>query len=142
MTAAGVASSSVAERPTGAVLWAGRVLGGIAAIFLLLDGITHLLRLHQVVQSFADLGYPIGLARPLGALELACLLLYAVPRTSLLGAVLLTGYLGGAMSAHVRLEDPLLGTVLFPVYLGAMLWFGLWVRDARLRTALGRPARA
>ncbi len=92
-----------------------------------------------MVQSFADLGYPIELARPLGVLEPICLTLYFVPRTAPLGAVLLTGYLGGAVSAHARMQDPLLSTTLLPVYLGAALWAGLWLRDHRVRVLTTAP---
>ena len=82
------------------------------------------------------LGWPVSLAIPLGILLLSCLALYAIPRTAVLGAILLTGYLGGAVATHVRVADPLFSHVLFPVYVGAMLWGGLYLRDARLRALI------
>jgi hypothetical protein len=118
----------------------GLVLTGAAAAFLLLDGVLHLVRPHAVLQAFTDLGYPAGLSRPFGLLELVCVGLYLFRRTAPLGAVLLTGYLGGAVSAHARLQDPLLSTTLFPVYLGAAVWAGLWLRDRRVH-ALIAPVR-
>ncbi len=128
-------TTSVARRRSGGALTA------LPAAFLLLDAVLHLLRPDAVVQSFTDLGYPVDLARPLGLLELVCLALYLLPRTAPLGAVLLTGYLGGAVSAHARLQDALLSTTLFPVYLGIALWAGLWLRDHRVRS-LARPPRS
>jgi hypothetical protein len=120
----------------------GWAVSALPAAFLLLDAVLHMLRPDAVVQSFADLGYPVDLALPLGMLEAVCLAVYLLPRTAPLGAVLLTGYLGGAVSAHVRVHDALLSTTLFPVYLGAALWAGLWLRDHRvhaLTTSLTRP---
>lgn len=116
----------------------GLVAGAVAVLFLLVDGATHVLRLHSTLQAFHDLGYPSGLARPIGLLELACVAILLVRRTSLLGGLLLTGYLGGAISAHVRMQDAP-STVVFPVILGAMLWGGLWVRDAGLRELVLHP---
>ena len=92
-----------------------------------------LLVLAPVAEAFARLGYPVSLAVGIGILELTCLAIYVIPRTSLLGAVLLTGFLGGAVATHVRVEDPLLTHALFPTYVGALVWGGLWLRDARLR---------
>lgn len=80
----------------------------------------------------AGLGYPVSLARPFGVLEVGCLAVYLLPRTAAVGAALLTGYLGGAVSAHARLEHPLIGSTLLPVILGALLWAGLWLRDERV----------
>lgn len=112
---------------------AGIALTTFAGIFLLFDGVIHVLQIKAVVDSFAALGYPLGVARGIGILELVCVALYLAPRTSVLGAVLLTGYLGGAVSAQVRVDSPLLSTQLFPVYIGVMVWGGLFLRDARLR---------
>lgn len=120
----------------------GLAVSALPAAFLLLDAVLHVLRPDAVVQSFTDLGYPVGLARPLGVLELVCLTLYLVPRTAPLGAVLLTGYLGGAVSAHARLHDAWLSTTMFPVYLGAALWAGLWLRDHRIHALTTRRADA
>jgi hypothetical protein len=85
------------------------------------------------------LGFDQGAAVGIGLLELACVALYLVPRTAVLGAVLLTGYLGGAVAAQLRIDAPLFSTLLFPVYVGVALWVALWLRDARVRRALDRP---
>jgi len=114
-------------------VWAGRVLSALPALFLLFDGVIHILKIAPVVEAFAQLGYSIGLAVPLGIIELTCLALYVIPRTSVLGAVLLTGYLGGAVASNLRVGTPLFSNVLFPVYIGILLWAGLYLRDARLR---------
>lgn len=89
-----------------------------------------------VLESFARLGYPEGVATGIGILELVCLAVYVIPRTSVLGAILLTGYLGGAVATHVRIGDPLFTHVLFPTYVGLLLWVGLFLRDARLRSLI------
>lgn len=114
----------------------GLVLSAVTTLFLLLDAVIHILNIAPVVEAMRDLGYPAGSAVAIGVLELVCLALYAVPRTSVLGAMLLTGYLGGAVSAHFRVESPLLSTTLFPVYLGIALWAGLYLRNATLRAAV------
>ncbi len=119
--------------------WAGRILSGIAVLFLLWDGAIKLLVLAPVAEAFVRLGYPVSLSVGIGVLELACLAIYVIPRTSLLGAVLLTGFLGGAVATHVRVEDPLLTHALFPIYVGALVWGGLVLRNDRVR-ALVRQA--
>jgi len=116
----------------------GRVVTALVAAFLLFDAVIHVLDLPVVQQAMSALGYPPGAAVPIGLIELACLALYLVPRTAPLGAVLLTGYLGGAVAAHLRIEAPLFSTLLFPVYLGVLVWVGLWLRDARVRALLQR----
>ncbi len=125
-------------------LWAGRIVTAIPVLFLLFDGVIKLLNIAPVAESFARLGYPHDLAVGIGILELACLTLYLIPRTSVVGAVLLTGFLGGAIATHVRVGDPLLSHVLFPSYVGAMIWGGLLLRDDRLRSFIpaGIPADA
>jgi hypothetical protein len=119
--------------------WAGVLLSALAVLFLLFDSVIKLFKIAAVVESFAQLGYPDALARGIGTLELVCLALYLVPRTSVLGAILLTGFLGGAVSTHVRVGDPLLSHVLFPIYIGLLLWGGLYLREERLRVLI--PAR-
>ena len=116
-------------------LWTGRVLSGIAILFLVFDGTIKLVPIQPVTDSLMELGYPTGdsFARFLGIVTLVCTALYAWPRTALLGAVLLTGLMGGAISAHLRLEHPLFSHTLFGVYLGLFLWGGLWLRDERVR---------
>jgi hypothetical protein len=119
--------------------WTGRVLSALAVAFLAFDAVIKLLVARPVVESFAQLGYPVHLATTIGALELACLAVYLVPRTAVLGAVLLTGYLGGAIATHVRLENPLFSHVLFPTYVAALVWGGLWLRDRRVSALFSRP---
>ncbi|MPZ85081.1 MAG: DoxX family protein [Actinophytocola sp.] len=114
----------------------GAVVSVLAGVFLLFDAVIHVLRIGPVVESFADLGFQASVAVPIGILELACVALYAIPRTSVLGAIMLTGYLGGAVCAHVRVESPLFSTTLFPVYLGIAVWAGLYLRNAKLRALL------
>jgi len=113
----------------------GWVLSGLVIAFLLMDATMKLLALPIVLETQAPLGFAgAGVARGLGVLLLACTLLYAVPQTAVLGAILLTGYLGGAVVTHVRVGDPLFSHILFGVYVGVFLWLGLYLRDARVRT--------
>jgi DoxX-like family len=114
----------------------GYVLTVLASLFLVFDGVIHILKLQPVVEAFAQLGFPISASVALGVIELACLALYLVPRTSILGAVLLTGYLGGAIATQVRIGAPLFGFVLFPVYLGLVFWGGLYLRDPVVRAIM------
>ena len=114
-------------------LWTGRILSSLAALFLLFDSVIKLTPIAPVREAFERLGYPLSLAVGIGLLELACLALYVIPRTSVLGAILLTGFLGGATATHVRVGDPLASHVLFPTYVGVLVWGGLFLRDARLR---------
>ena len=118
-----------------ATLWAGRILSGIPTLFLLVDGVMKLFKPPQVVEPTVRLGYPESVIVGLGIVLLSCLSLYVIPRTSVLGAILLTGYLGGAVATHVRVEEGLF-PVLFPVLVGGMLWGGLVLRDAGLRALL------
>lgn len=111
----------------------GRALTVIVALFLAFDGVIHVMHIAPVVKAFAHLEFPAGIGLALGIIELACLALYCIPNTSVLGAVLLTGYLGGAVASHVRVEDPVFSTVLFPVYVGILLWAGVFFRNEKLR---------
>ncbi len=113
--------------------WTGRILTGLVTAFLLFDGGFKLLYPGPAVEATAHLGYAEHLIFPIGVIELFCLLVYLIPQTAALGAVLLTGFLGGAIATHFRVEDPLLGFTLFPVYVGALAWAGLLLRDNRLR---------
>ncbi len=115
--------------------WAGRFLSGIAIAFLLLDAAIKLVPIQPVYESLNELGYPstTGFARLLGIVTLVSALLYAWPRTAVLGAVLLTGLFGGAIASHLRLDHPLLSHTLFGVYCGILVWGGLWLRDERVR---------
>ncbi len=118
------------------MIWTGRVVSALVVVFLLFDSIIKLLDMTVVQDSMAQLGYPVHLDRLIGMIEFLCLALYAIPRTSIFGAILLTGLLGGAISTHVRVGDPLFSHVLFGVYLGLLAWGGLYLRDHRLRTVL------
>jgi len=110
-------------------LWTGRVLGALTVLFLLFDSVIKLTHIAPVVESFTRLGIPLDLAPWIGTLELVCLAVYLVPRTAIPGAILLTGFLGGAVLTHVRVGDPLFSHVLFPIYIGALIWGGLFLRD-------------
>lgn len=117
-------------------LWTGRVLSALGAIFLLFDGIIHILKITPVVDAFAQLGYPLGTSRALGVIEIICVALYLLPRTSVLGAILLTGYLGGAIATQVRVGAPLFSTTLFPIYVALFVWGGLYLRDEGIRALI------
>ena len=119
-------------------VWLGVALSGLAIAFLTLDGVMKLIPLSIVTDTMAQLGWPadVATARLLGFLTLGATLLYAVPRTSVLGAVLLTGYLGGAVATHLRIGSPVFSHILFGVYIGVMLWGGLWLRQPRVRALL------
>jgi DoxX-like family len=119
-----------------AALWSGRVMTGIVALFLALDAGMKLLELDAVREALAPLGYPAGLGLVIGVIEAVCLLLYIVPRTGVLGAILLTGLLGGSAAAHLRVGDPLFTHVLFGVYVGILAWGGLYLRDEKLRALI------
>jgi DoxX-like family len=117
------------------MLWAGCILSAIPVLFLLFDDVAKLIKPASVVEATVRLGYPESIIPGLGILSLVCTVVYAVPRTSVLGAILLTGYLGGASATHVRIGDALF-PILFPSIVGALIWGGLFLRDARLRTLI------
>ena len=130
-------STLVQTAPTGSrMLWAGRIVSGLVVAFLLFDGAIKLVPLDVVITTSQELGIPTHLARTLGVLTLICTLLYAFPRTAVFGAILLTGYLGGAIYVQVRAGSPMFSHTLFGVYLGLLAWGGLWLRDARLRALI------
>jgi len=122
-------------------LWTSRTFAGAAVLFLVFDAAIKLAVIPPVVDAFAKLGMPVALAQGIGVLELFCVALFLFPATSALGAVLLKGFLGGAIAIHVRVGDPLLSHVLFPAYVGAMLWTALFLRDERIRALVGAEAR-
>lgn len=130
---------------TTASLWTGRVLSSLFALFMLGASIApKLLGIPIAEETMVQLGWPAGYAFAIGLLELTCVVLYLVPRTSLLGAVLTMGLLGGAMATQIRVGNPLFSHVLFSVYLGLVMWGGLWLRDPRLRALFplaGHPNR-
>ena len=113
--------------------WAGWGMTGLMIVFLLFDSVSKLVLEQHVVEATTKIGYPLSAIRPLGLVCLACTVLYAIPRTSILGAILLTGYLGGAIASKVRIEDPMFSSVLFGLYFGLLVWGGLYLRDERLR---------
>ncbi len=132
--AVGMSQPSVASRS----LWAGRVLSSLAVLFLAMDAAMKIAALPIVTETAPSIGWSAdpGFWRAMGSLLLAITVLYAWPRTAVLGAILLTGYLGGAVAAHVRIGDPVFSHDLFGVYLGIALWGGLWLRDSRIRALL------
>lgn len=119
-----------------------RILTGIAAAFLVFDTVLKLLKLTPAVEGTTSLGYPADSVFGIGLLEAICVTAFLIPRTRILGAVLLTGYLGGAIATHVRLENPLFTHILFPTYVAALIWGGLFLLDARVRALVVSRARA
>jgi hypothetical protein len=119
-------------------LWMGRVLSGLVIVFMLFDGAIKLVPWPIVTETMDRIGYGSSetLARSLGIITLVCTILYAIPPTSILGAILLTGYLGGAIASHLRIGSPLFSHTLFGLYLGLMVWAGLWLRDRSLRALM------
>lgn len=111
------------------MVWAGRIVSALPVLMLLMSAAMKFAKPAPVVEGFVKLGYPESLALGLGIVELACTVIYIIPQTSVLGAILLTGYLGGATATHVRIGDPF----LMPIVLGVLVWAGLFLRDARLR---------
>ena len=119
------------------MLWAGRIASAVPILMLLFSGIMKMVKPALVVEEFARLGYSESAALGIGVLELGCTAVYLIPRTSVLGAILLTGYLGGATATHVRIGDPFFG----PVVVGALVWLGLFLRDERLRELIPLRSR-
>ena len=115
------------------MLWAGRILGGLVVLFMLFDGVIKVLKLPAAVEGTVRLGYPANTVLWIGVVALASTVLYAIPRTAILGAILLTGYLGGATATQVRMENP---WYLFPVAIGVLVWAAIFLRDNRLRTLI------
>jgi hypothetical protein len=113
--------------------WTGVVMSTLSVLFLGLDAIAKLAKPAPVVQGTVTLGYQESVLLGLGIVLLACTVIYAIPRTAVLGAILLTGYLGGAVATHVRVADPLFTHTLFPVYVGVLVWGGVFLREPRLR---------
>lgn len=116
-------------------VWTGRVLSGLFVLFMLAASVAPKFLMADMVaeQNMTPLGWPAKYLMLIGLIELGCVVLYVIPRTSLLGAVLMTGLLGGAIAANLRVENPLFSHTLFDVYLGLCMWGGLWLRDASLR---------
>jgi len=114
-------------------LWAGRVVSWVVVAFMIFDAVMKVLKLAPAVTGTVQLGYPVSVIAPIGIVLLVCTFLYAIPRTSVLGAILLTGYLGGATATQVRIES---AWFVFPVAIGVLAWTGLLLRDNRLRTLI------
>jgi hypothetical protein len=130
-------SASTSPAASSGRLWAGRILTGLAVLFLTFDVAIKLLGLKPAVDGTVLLGYKPHHLPIIGVIGLVCLVLYVIPRTAPLGAILWTGYLGGAIATHLRLDNPLFTHILFPIYVAAILWGGLYFRDARVRALLG-----
>jgi DoxX-like family len=130
-----IAAKAPVSRPA---LWLGRILSGLVILFLLFDGAIKLVPWPVVTETMDRIGYGSSetLARSLGIITIVGTVLYAIPPTSILGAILLTGYLGGAMASHLRIGSPLFTHTLFGLYLGLMVWGGLWLRDKSLRASI------
>jgi hypothetical protein len=124
-------STTQPKSPAKPQLWAGRILTALPAVFLLLDGIGKLIKPAPVIEATVRLGYPESVIVPLGIVLTLCTVLYLIPRTAVLGAILLTGYLGGAVATHVRAGEGAF-PILFPILMGGLLWGGLYLRDERL----------
>lgn len=125
--------SNGSERPSTTAVWAGRIISGLVIAFSVLDGAMKVAQVPMVLKASAELGFSAAAVFSIGLILLICTLLYAIPRTAILGAVLLTGYLGGAAATNLRAGTPLFTNVLFPVYMGVLAWWGLYLRDRRLR---------
>ena len=117
-------------------VWTGRTMSAIPILFLLFDSIIKFTHIPAVSEAFTQLGYQVSIAPVIGALELVLVIFYVIPRTSVLGAILLTGHLGGAVASHVRVSDPLFSHILFPIYVGLLIWGGLYLRDERVRALI------
>jgi hypothetical protein len=135
--AASITRGATAKAGGRGMVLAGRIISGLAALFLLVDGVLRTVRFQPYVDGTVQFGYPEHLATTIGVVLTVCTLLYLVPRTAVLGAILLTGYLGGATASHVRVEDP---NFLFAAVVGVLVWAGLYLREPRLRALL--PLRA
>ena len=116
-------------------LWAGRIVSALVVLFMIFDGITKLMKVRQVIEATVRIGFPESTIVPTGVTLLGCTILYVTPRTSVLGAILLTGYLGGATAANVRAGSPVFNTS-FPIIFGILAWLGLFLREARLRALI------
>lgn len=123
---------SPASASSKAMFWAGWVCTLLPAAMLVMSASMKLMHAQPVVEGMPKSGWPIEVARPLGAIELVSTLLLVIPQTAVLGAILVTGYLGGAIASHVRLHEPF----IVPAALGVVIWLGLFLRDARIRTLL------
>jgi len=134
----GAATAQAPADVSAVARWSGRAATGIAVLFIAFDTAVKLVSARASVDATVQLGYAPHHVLAIGVIELACLALYLVPRTAFIGAVMWTGYLGGAVASNVRLDNALFSHTLFPVYMAALLWGGLYTRDARLRSLFAR----
>ena len=118
------------------MIWSGRIMSGLATLFLLMDAVMKVVKARVAVEGTVQVGYPESTVVGIGLSLLVATLLYAIPRTSVLGAILVTGYLGGAVATNVRVSAPVFSYVLTPVYVGVLVWGGLYLRDERVRTLI------
>ena len=117
-------------------IWAGRIMSGLVALFLLFDSVVKVLKLPIAVEGTTQLGYPENVVVAIGIVQLLCLIVYLIPRAAIFGAILLTGYLGGAIATHVRVGSPLFSHLLFPIYVAVLVWGGVYARFPRLRALI------
>lgn len=132
-TSAFTSTRADAAAPSKGARIAGLIVSGLVVLFLLFDSVIHLLNTSQVQEAMTDLGFDPSLNRVFGIVLLVCLIAYVIPASSILGAVLLTGYLGGAVATNLLAEQPIVSTTLFPIYTGIFVWGGLWLRDLEVR---------
>jgi ABC-type uncharacterized transport system permease subunit len=128
-------SSTETESSTKKMIWTGRILTFLTSLFMLLDGVMKIVKPVQVLEATARLGYPVTTLTGIGVTLIACTLIYIIPRTSILGAILLTGYLGGAVASNVRASSGWFETI-FPALIAALVWGGIWLRDPRVRNLM------
>lgn len=126
-----------ASTPSKAKLWTARIMGGIVILFMLMDSIFKFIVNEEVIKGTTELGFAEHHLPILGTLGLISIILYAIPRTAIPGAILLTGYWGGAIATHVRMDNPLFSHILFPVYLGILAWGALYLKNEKLRSLIG-----
>src|SRR5438309_734115 len=130
-----IQSGSQASQVSKGRLWTGRIISALVVLFLLFDGITKMMKIKAVLDASAQLGYPVSTIVGIGVTLLVCTVFYVIPQTSILGAILLTGYLGGAVATQVRVGNPMFET-LFPIIFGALAWAGIFLREDRLRALI------
>lgn len=118
--------------PSKAVVWSSYIMSAIPVLMLLMSAVMKIARVPMVTEGFATMGFPANVIVPIGLVELLCAIIYLIPRSAVLGAILLTGYLGGAIVTHVRAEEAFVGPLAF----GVLLWGGLFLRDARIRALI------
>lgn len=127
------AASNSAASKIGMKVWIGRIMSGLAVLFMLFDSITKILKSPQVIQASAKLDYPVSMIPVIGTILFVLTILYVIPKTSIFAAILLTGYLGGAVASNLRIMNPLFSNTLFPIYFAGIIWGGIYLRDDLIR---------